>query len=106
MESSRRSFIKKSAIGAAGLTIGGMGMTAKSYGGILGSNDKIRVGILGFSNRFKGSLGKAFLKYADDMNFDFFTVCDIWDRRRDEGLVWYKKTKGGKIDTAKVGLSE
>lgn len=44
MESSRRSFIKKSAIGAAGLTIGGMGMTAKSYGGILAPTTKSGLG--------------------------------------------------------------
>jgi len=57
MENSRREFIKKSAIGAAGITIGGLGMSAKSYGNIMGANDKIRVGILGFSGRFRGSLG-------------------------------------------------
>ncbi len=100
MKESRRTFIKTSAIGAAGLTIGGMGMSAKSYGRILGSNDRIRVGILGFSNRFKDSLGKSFLKYADEMNFEFFTVCDLWSRRRDEGQAWHFDLTGRKIKTA------
>src|SRR6056297_2889685 len=40
MEKSRGAFIKKSAIGTAGITIGGMGMTATSYGSILGANNK------------------------------------------------------------------
>ena len=101
MSNSRRSFIKKSVIGAAGLTIGGLGMSAKSYGRILGANDRVRVGILGFSNRFKHSLGKSFLKYADDMNFELMSVCDIWNRRRDEGQQWYNEATGGKIGTAK-----
>lgn len=101
MDNSRRSFIKTSAIGAAGLTIGGIGMSAKSYGRIIGANDKIRVGILGFSGRFRSSLSKSFLKYADEMNFEFFTVCDIWNRRRDEGQAWYQEATGGTIGTAR-----
>ncbi len=101
MDNSRRSFIKTSAIGAAGLTIGGMGMTSKSYGRIIGANDRIRVGILGFSGRFRSSLSKSFLKYANEMNFEFFTICDIWNRRRDEGQAWYKDATGGTIDTAR-----
>ncbi|MGV8095324.1 MAG: Gfo/Idh/MocA family protein [Mangrovibacterium sp.] len=101
MNNSRRSFIKKSTVGAAGIAIGGMGMTAKSYGSILGANDRVRVGILGFSNRFRSSLSKAFLKYANEMNFEFFTVCDIWNRRRDEGQAWYKEATGGTISTVR-----
>ncbi len=101
METSRRSFLKTSAVGATGLVIGGMGMWAKSYGNILGANNKIRVGILGFSDRFRHSLGPAFLKYAPELNFEFFTVCDIWNRRRDEGQAWYKQQTGGNIITAR-----
>ncbi len=101
MEKTRRDFIKKTAIGAAGLTIGGIGMSAKSYASIMGANDKVKVGILGFSNRFRGSLGPAFLKYAKEMNFEFVTVCDIWNRRRDEGQAWYNKMTDGKISTAR-----
>ena len=86
MKNSRRDFIKKSALGVAGITLGStMNMSAKSYANIIGSNDKVRVGILGFSNRFRGALGKSFLKYAKEMNFELFTVCDIWNSRRDEG---------------------
>jgi predicted dehydrogenase len=101
MENSRRAFLKTTAIGAAGLTIGGLGMSAKSYGRIIGANDRIRVGILGFSNRFKDSLGKSFQLYAKEMNFELFTVCDIWNRRRDEGQAWYKEISGGNLVTAK-----
>jgi len=101
MDNTRRAFIKNTAIGAAGITLAGMGMSAKSYASIPGANDKVKVAILGFSNRFKGSLGPAFLKYAKEMNFEFTTVCDIWSRRRDEGQAWYNKMTGGKIDIAR-----
>ena len=52
----RREFIQKTALGTAGLTLG-----AKSYSRILGSNDRVRVGIVGFSDRFRSSLVPAFL---------------------------------------------
>jgi predicted dehydrogenase len=98
----RRNFIKKSAMGVAGLAVGStLNMSAKSYANILGANDRIRVGVLGFSNRFKDSLGKSFLKYAKEMNFELYTICDIWSRRRDEGQAWYNKQTGETIRTAR-----
>ena len=44
----RRDFLKHSALGAAGLTIGGLGFSTESYANIMGANEKIRVGIVGF----------------------------------------------------------
>ncbi len=101
METTRRDFLKKAAIGSAAVTIGGLGFSAKSYGNIPGSNDKIRVGILGFSNRFKDSLGPSFLKYADEMNFEFVAIGDIWNRRRTEGQNWIKEKTGKDIFLAR-----
>jgi len=57
----RRNFIKKTALGAAGLAMGStLNMSAKSYSRIVGSNDKVRVGILGFSGRFRSLARKIF----------------------------------------------
>ena len=53
---SRRDFIKKAALGTIGISLMGMGISAKSYGTILGANDRVQLGIVGFSNRFKQSL--------------------------------------------------
>ena len=39
----RREFIKASVIGAAGITVGGAGFSAKSYASIAGANDRIHV---------------------------------------------------------------
>lgn len=98
----RRNFIKKSALGVAGVALAStMNMSAKSYGSIIGANNRVRVGVLGFSNRFRDSLGKSFLKYSKEMNFELYTVCDIWSRRRDEGQAWFKEQTGGSINTAR-----
>lgn len=88
----RRSFIKKS---AAGLSLAGLGtsFSASSYARILGSNDRVRVGIIGFSDRFRQSLAPAFMANAKDTNFAFVGVSDIWSRRRDEAEQ-YLKGKG------------
>ena len=84
----RREFIKKSAL--AGL---GMSFSAGSYARILGSNDRVRVGIIGFSDRFRHSLAPAFSEHAKAQNFAFVGVSDIWSRRREEAEQ-YLKGKG------------
>jgi predicted dehydrogenase len=101
MKTHRRDFLKNATVGTAGIMIGGLGMTSKSYGRIVGANDRVGVGILGFSNRFKSSLGKAFLKYAKEMNFEFIALGDIWNRRRDEGFAWVKENGGMEMKLAR-----
>ena len=94
MTETRRKFIKKTALGAAGLS---MAFSPKSYGRILGANDRVRVGIVGFSNRFKGSLLPAFMQHAGARNFEFVAVSDIWNRRRKEGVDFIKEKYGKDI---------
>ena len=43
----RRDFIKKSLMGSAGIAIGGMGMSAKSYAAIIGANERINLAVIG-----------------------------------------------------------
>ena len=90
--SSRRSFLKTMTAGAAGGMLGGgiitSGMTSKSYGRIMGANDRVRVGIVGFSARARGSLIPSLAASAKDMNFDIVAVSDIWNRRREEGTAF------------------
>ena len=89
----RRDFIKKSALGAAGLSFA---MSAKSYGNILGANDRIRTAIVGFSNRSR-SLIPAFMKQADKLNFEMVAVSDIWNKRRDACQAYMKENFDTKI---------
>lgn len=98
---SRREFLKKTALSTAALTAGAMGFPASSYARIIGSNDRVNVGIVGFSNRCKGALIPAMLGHAKDMNFEFTAVSDIWSRRRDEAVAYLREKTGKKIQTAR-----
>ena len=83
--SSRRAFIKQSTKAAAGVYFGSLAFSAKSYGRILGANDRVQIGIVGFSDRFKNSLLPGFLSNYKELNFDIVAVSDIWKIRREEG---------------------
>ena len=100
MKNTRRDFIKKATIGTAGLYAGGLTLSAKSFGRVMNANDRIRVGIVGFSNRTRGSLIPAFLLHAEELNFELVAVSDIWSRRRDEASA-YLNEKGIKVDLAR-----
>ena len=90
MKKSRREFIRQSAFA----TVGAMAFSAKSYANIMGANDRVRVGIIGFSDRFKGSLLPSFLQHHKDQNFDISGVSDIWRLRREEGQAQLKNKIG------------
>lgn len=98
---SRRDFIKKSALTGAGITIGAMGFSSSSYARIIGANDRVNVGIVGFSNRAKGALIPSMLGHAGELNFEFSAVSDIWNRRREECVTYIKEKTGKKIKTAR-----
>ncbi len=94
----RREFIKKSAVVGLGLALPTVGVSAKSYNRIIGANERVRVGIIGFSDRFRQSLAPAFMDHAKANNFAFVGVSDIWNRRRDEAEN-YLKGKGWNDDS-------
>lgn len=99
MDNSRRKFIKQSAIASAGVYLGTMGMSAKSYGKIIGANDRVRVGVVGFSDRFRGSLFPSFLNHYKELNFEIVAVSDLWKLRREEGKGFLEKKLGDKIQS-------
>ncbi|MBZ5856058.1 Gfo/Idh/MocA family protein [Flavihumibacter profundi] len=88
--SSRRKFIRQSLKAGAGVYLGTMGISASSYARILGSNDRVRVGVVGFSDRFRGSLLPSFMNHHKEMNFDIVAVSDIWKMRREAGADFLK----------------
>ncbi|WP_158829237.1 Gfo/Idh/MocA family protein [Mucilaginibacter lacusdianchii] len=93
----RRNFVKKTAIAAAGTYLGTMGLTAKSYGNIIGANDRVRVAAVGFSDRFRDTLFPCFLNHYKDMNFDLVALSDLWNYRRDLGTAHIKSKIGHDI---------
>jgi hypothetical protein len=73
--SNRRDFIKKSAAGAAGVAIGMPALSAKSYGNILGANDRVVLGSVGIRGRGKGLLDNFSKMHKDGVTVK--TICDV-----------------------------
>ena len=55
MKNSRRGFIKQTTMAGAGLLVAKAGFSAQSYRRIIGANDRVRVGVVGFSDRHRSS---------------------------------------------------
>ncbi len=91
MKNSRRAFIKKSALASSGLLLAKAGFTASSYRRIMGSNDRVRVGVVGFSDRHRSTHMPCFMNHYKELNFDIVAVSDIWNRRREEGAAQWKQ---------------
>jgi len=98
MESnSRRSFIKKTTAATAAVSIGGVlpAFSAKSYGRILGSNEKLNVSVMGVNSR-GNALARSF---AQQKGCDVVHICDVDSRAIEKcrtGLKDFQdiKTKG------------
>jgi predicted dehydrogenase len=82
-----------------------MSFSAKSYANIIGANDRVRVGIVGFSDRMRQSLIPCFLHHNKELNFEIVALSDIWNRRREEGAA-YIAEKTGKKDIFKARNNE
>ena len=90
MKNSRRFFIKQSTLAGAGVLAAKAGFSAKSYNRIMGANDRVRVGVIGFSDRHRSSHAPCFMNHYKDLNFEVVAVSDIWKKRRDEGAAFWK----------------
>ncbi|WP_353129191.1 Gfo/Idh/MocA family oxidoreductase [Parapedobacter pyrenivorans] len=75
---SRRDFIKKTTIGAAALSFGGIlpGLSARGYANIVGANERIRVAMMGVNAR-----GLALANnFASQPNCEIVYICDVDSR--------------------------
>jgi predicted dehydrogenase len=75
---SRRDFIKKTTAATAAVSLSGIlpSMSAKSYGRILGANERIAVSVMGVNSR-----GKALASnFARQQNCDVLHICDVDSR--------------------------
>ena len=82
--------------GVAGY-MGTLGFSASSYRRIIGANDRVRVGVVGFSDRHRNDHIPAFLRSYQEMNFDIIAVSDIWKKRREEGKAFLAQKFGHDI---------
>ena len=85
MTTTRRDFIRQTSMAGAATYMGTMGLPANSYRRIIGANDRVNVGVVGFSDRHRNDHIPAFLKSYQEMNFDIIAVSDIWKKRREDG---------------------
>jgi predicted dehydrogenase len=92
---SRRTFLKLAGAGIA------LHSTAASYLRILGANERVRVGVFGFSERFRDALLPAFQQHAAGLNFELAALSDIWKLRREEGLSHLQRATGHEIAGAR-----
>jgi predicted dehydrogenase len=78
MKDSRRSFIKKTALGSTGITLGAatLGFSAKSYNSIKGANDRINMSVIGVRGQGHGHL-KRWAGMAKKDNVYLKTICDV-----------------------------
>jgi predicted dehydrogenase len=93
MKPTRRDFLRVAGAGAAGLAFA---PDALSQGRVLGANDRVRVGIVGFSDRTRQALIPSFYRHAAELNFEIAAVSDIWTRRREEGAAFIEKSGGAR----------
>jgi predicted dehydrogenase len=72
----RREFIRKSVMGTAGLAIGGIGFNSKSYGSIIGANDRINIAVIGIRNQGSVHIDNwCAIKQSHNVNLK--TLCDV-----------------------------
>ena len=96
----RRLFLKQTALASAGVLLAPtLGWSASSYRRIVGANDRVRVGVVGFSDRHRSSHIPCFMSHYKELNFDVVGVSDIWKRRRDEGAAIWKEKLGHDVAT-------
>jgi predicted dehydrogenase len=97
---SRRDFLGKTAVGITGAATV---MTAKSYGKILGANDRINIGFLGCGSRGRGH--RQMVEMSEkDKNLGVVAVCDIWKLNREKAAADCKKRFG--VDVKQFKYSE
>ena len=83
MSTNRREFIRNVAVGAAGITVGGVasGFSAKSYSRIVGANDRLSVALMGCGRR----VGAYYAALKDkNNNVDVAYICDVMKKQREK----------------------
>lgn len=73
MQKSRRKFVKTVTMGTAAVSIGGMGFSAKSYGRIIGSNERVNIAVIGIR-----AMGQVHItSFQNTKNANVIALCDV-----------------------------
>lgn len=87
----RRNFVKMGSLTVASSLMGDIvraqhapSLSASAY---YRTNETVRVGCVGYSDRFKSTLLPCFLDSSKELNFDLVAVADLWKKRLNETAV-------------------
>ncbi len=95
----RREILRTGSLSTLGLLASQTFQTARAQGRTVGANDRIRIGIVGFSDRLRSALLPAYKAVAAEFNCDIVGVSDIWSVRREEAKAFFKKNFDQDIET-------
>ena len=90
----RRTFIKKSALTTAGITLGATAISAKSYRRIMGANDRVNMAVVGLRSRGRDHFGSFSSLY--DSGVFVKTVCDVDTQFFDASIGMVAENQEGK----------
>ncbi len=94
----RRDFIKKSVLGTAGIAIGGMSFSARSYASVIGANDRINIAVAGIGGR-GGEHISSLIALKDNRNVYLKTICDADEKFFDQRVKSILEKTGSKPQT-------
>ena len=94
MKTKRREFIKTAVMGAAAASFGGIlpGFSPKSYGNIMGANDRVNVAAMGVNSRGHAVAGN----FARQENCQVVHVCDVDTRAMEKCIAAVEKIQNKK----------
>ena len=98
----RREFIKKSLLGTAGIAIGGIGFSRRSYNSIIGSNDRVTVAVAGLHGQ-GGTHVSSYCGMKDSKNVRLKTLCDA-DEQFFADKVKIVQSRTGEIPTTSTDI--
>lgn len=98
----RRDFIKTGVMGTAGIAIGGLNLSAKSYGSVIGANDRINLALIGIRNQGAVHIGN-WSSLKNSHNVLLKTLCDT-DERLFDSRIKLAMEKGGTMPATEWNL--
>jgi predicted dehydrogenase len=99
---SRRRFLKRTALGGAGLALASSfagsatRLSAASYNRVVGANDTIRTGVIGFNGRGNALIGDTLKAAKDGEKVRVTALCDVDSKVLEQGVASAEK-RGDKV---------
>ena len=98
MKTKRRTFIKNCGLGTAGIAIGGMGFSNKSYMSILGANERIVIAVIGLGGRGLAHV-ETWGTLKNSRNVTIKTLCDVDEQFFNQSIKMAETSTGMKPST-------